>query len=109
MADRKPSPRSNWILFVVVSVYLVIQAVWRYTVRADEWPPAMVRNLEIFLDIGMSISAVGLFFQFKDDPAKSGYATLLVIMAVVAIFVIFGIRLGSDVGWWTGHRRNWTG
>lgn len=109
MAERKPSPRANWIVFVVASLYLVAQAIWRYTQRAGEWPPAMVRNLEIFLDAGMSIAVIGLFFQFRDDPARSGYAALLVILAGVAILVIFGIRFGSDVGWWTGHRRNWTG
>jgi hypothetical protein len=107
MAESAPSPRTNWIVFVVASLYLVVQAVWRTVTRAGEWPPAMVRNLEIGIDVGMSIAIVALFLKFKDDPAKQGFATLLIILAAAAMVVIFGIRLSSDVGWATGYRRNW--
>lgn len=105
----RPTPRTNWIVFVVASLYLAAQAVWRFFVKAGEWPPAMVRNLEIAVDLGMSIAIVGLFFKFKDDPARRGYATILMILAAAAMIMIFGIRFSSDVGWWTGHRRNWMG
>jgi hypothetical protein len=109
MAESTENPRTNWIVFVVASLYLVAQAGWRLFTRAGEWPPAMVRNLEIAIDVGMSIAIVALFFKFKDEPARRVYATLLVILAGAAMIVIFGIRFSSDVGWWTGHRRNWTG
>jgi hypothetical protein len=107
MAEHAPNPRTNWIVFMVASLYLVVQAVWRLTVRAGEWPPAMVRNLEIAVDVGMSFAIIALFLKFKDDPQRRGFATLLIILAVVAMVVIFGIRFGSDVGWATGYRRNW--
>jgi hypothetical protein len=108
MTESAANPRANWIVFVVGSLYLVVQAVWRLTMRAGEWPPAMVRNLEIGIDVGMSIAIVALFLKFKDDPKRQGFATLLIVLAVVAMIVIFGIRFGSDVGWATGYRRNWT-
>jgi hypothetical protein len=108
MAGSAGTPRTNWIVFVVASLYLVVQAVWRLMMRAGEWPPAMVRNLEIATDVGMSIAIIALFLKFKDDPKRQGIATLLIILAVVAMVVIFGIRFGSDVGWATGYRRNWT-
>ncbi len=91
----------------MASLYLVVQAIWRLTIRAGEWPPTMVRNLEIGIDFGMSIAIVALFLKFKNDAARQGFAMLLIILAGAAMVVIFGIRLPSDVGWWTGHRRNW--
>jgi hypothetical protein len=109
MAESAPTSRTNWIVFVVASLFLVAQAGWRFFTRAGEWPPTMVRNLEIAVDVGMSIAIIGLYLKFKDDPAKRGFATLLVILAAAAMIVIFGIRFSSDVGWWTGHRRNWMG
>ncbi len=107
MTDGASNPRTNWIVFVVASLYLVVQAFWRFTMRAGEWPPAMMRNLEIGIDVAMSVAIVALFLKFKNDRARKGFATLLIILAVAAMVVIFGIRLSSDVGWWTGHRRNW--
>jgi hypothetical protein len=107
VAEKSQTPRTNWIVFVVASLYLVAQAGWRDLTRAGEWPPAMVRNLEIAIDVGMSIAIVGLFFQVKDDPARRGYAVILVLLAAAAMIVIFRIRFSSDVGWWTGHRLNW--
>ncbi len=107
MTDGASNPRTNWIVFVVASLYLVVQAFWRFTMRAGEWPPAMMRNLEIGIDVAMSVAIVALFLKFKNDPARQGFAMLLIILAGAAMVVIFGIRLSSDVGWWTGHRRNW--
>ncbi len=107
MAEPASNPRTNWIVFVVASIYLVAQAFWRFTMRAGEWPPAMVRNLEIGIDVAMSIAIVALFLKFKDDPQRKGFATLLIILAVAAMVVIFGIRFSSNVGWATGFRRNW--
>jgi hypothetical protein len=107
MAKPAPNPRTNWIVFLVSSLYLVFQAVWRFTTKAGPWPSAMARNLEIVIDVGMSLAILALYFQLRGDPEKRVFATLLVMLAIAAMVVIFGIRLSSDVGWWTGHRRNW--
>ena len=108
MAENAPAPRTNWIVFVVASLYLAVQAIWRITTRAGEWPPAMMRNLEIGIDAAIAASVVALYFKFKDEPGRQGIALLLLLVALAAAVVIFGIRFSSDVGWWTGHRRNWS-
>jgi hypothetical protein len=108
MAEKVESPRRNWIVFVVASLYLAAQAVWRFTVRAGEWPSSAVRTMEIAVDVAMSFAIIALYLKFKDDPAKQGIATVLVIIAALAMLVIFGIRFSSNVGWATGHRLNWT-
>ncbi len=65
MTDGASNPRTNWIVFVVASLYLVVQAFWRFTMRAGEWPPAMMRNLEIGIDVAMSVAIVALFLSSR--------------------------------------------
>lgn len=108
MAGKVANPRTNWVVFVVASLYLAAQAGWRYFVRAGEWPPASVRYFEIGIDVAMSLAILALYNTFRKDPARQGIATVLIIIAIIGMLVIFGIRFGSDVGWATGHRLNWT-
>lgn len=111
MRDPARAERTNWIVFVVGSLYLVAQAVWRMLARAGEWPPKSVAYLEIGIDMLMSAAVIALYFkigkQASTDAARHAMATLLVMAAIAAIATIFFIRFSSDVGWWTGHRRNW--
>jgi cation transport ATPase len=108
MAEKSQNPRVNWFMFVGLSLYLVFQAAWRFFTRAGEWPSSAVRTMEIGVDVLMCVAVAGLYFSFKDDPARRGFAAFLLIIMLVAAAVIFGIRFSSDVGWWTGHRLNWT-
>lgn len=111
MSEQAGPPRTNWIVYVCASLYLSYQALWRFFARAGEWPPRSVMLLELAVDVGMSAAAIALYVQlnrqFPDDDRRRPFAVVLLVMLIVAILTIFVIRFSSDVGWWTGHRRNW--
>lgn len=111
MNNKAEPPRANWIVYVCASLYLSFQALWRFFARAGEWPPRSVMLLELAIDVGMSIAAVVLYFQldrqFPGGDRRRPFAVVLLVMLIAAILTIFLIRFSSDVGWWTGHRRNW--
>lgn len=111
MSTPARAERTNWIVYVVASLYLVFQALWRLFARAGEWPPKGIALFEIGLDVAMSGAVIALYFkisrQSSTDASRQTMLGLLLIVALVAIATIFIIRFSSDVGWWTGHRRNW--
>lgn len=111
MSEQAGPPRTNWIIYVCGSLYLSVQALWRYYSRAGEWPPRSVMLLELAIDVGLSVAVVVLYFQldrqFPVGDRRRPIAVALLLMAIAAILTIFTIRFSSDVGWATGHRRNW--
>ena len=108
MAEAGQTPRANKIVFVLLCLYLGSQAAWRVVVRAGQWPSTGVRNMEIGIDALMAVGIIGLYVQLgQSNDGRPPFATPLLILALVAIAIIFGIRFSSDVGWWTGHRLNW--
>jgi hypothetical protein len=111
MTDRPAAQNREWLLFVLVCVYIVLQFLWRAFTRAGEWPLPPYHYLSMALDLALIVVAVMLFSALgKRQPEGGGQRAARVILFVPALLAgigMFVIRFSSDVGWWTGHIRNW--
>lgn len=81
MADADKAIGSNWRIFLVCAVLLVLNCLWRVLTPAHEF--------------GSSTSGDG----------RRGVMVLASWPGLVAGIAIFGIRFSSDHGWSTGHMR----
>jgi hypothetical protein len=110
MSDNTSPQRSSWWIFVVLSLYLLGQALWRVLGTGGEWPRPMMRNIEIGLDALLAVLVVILFTQVREQlpsgDSRRIVANVLVVAAVIAALAMFAIRFTSEAGWATGFLRN---
>lgn len=111
MTEKAAAPSREWLLFVLVCVYLVFQILWRIFTRAGEWPMPPMHLLSMALDLALVVVAVMLYsslgHKLPEGDGKRTLRPLLFFPALIAGIGMFLIRFSSDVGWWTGHARNW--
>jgi len=97
MTDQRTTLGDNnrsWILFLLLSCYLIATFVYRTTVTAHEYPMRAEQLLSIGLDL---LGVVGLIGLRAHGPKP------LFWTALIAGILLFLIRLTSDAAWWTGH------
>lgn len=107
MAQQKPNFMAGPLPFFLISGYLILTAIKRVLVTANEYPPREAQILEMVIDGGALICLVGMWFTVsktikRDDKAAIPMA-LLFLVALAAGIALFGIRFTSDAAWWTGH------
>lgn len=109
MADVEKAIGSNWRIFMLCAVLLILNALWRVLVPAHEYSSSGAVWLQLAIDIGLMVGLVGLYRQLSAilsaGDSRRGPMTLLFWPGMVAGIVVFLIRLTSDEGWWTGHLR----
>ncbi|QYK40775.1 MAG: hypothetical protein KF887_15395 [Paracoccaceae bacterium] len=106
MAQPAPS-RLNRFVPVFMSLYLIVTLAYRATVPGTEFPPRFYQMFSMGLDgaITLLLAAMltGLAKGVRPEGGWSPVMRLLILAGVLAGIGLFGIRLSSDHGWWTGH------
>jgi hypothetical protein len=98
MTDR-PAPRAagtrrDSLLEILVPCLLIAQFSWNLFATAHEYPSRTEQVMTMTFDF---LLIVGLFAYRHAMPQP------LFWIALVAGIGLFGLRLLSDHGWWTGH------
>lgn len=86
----------NWIMFLIISVYLVCTFLWRVVTKAHEMP---LRNAQL-MTIGLDVLAIGGLVALKTRLPKGKTVFWVALAAGVGLFAI---RLNGDTSWWSGH------
>src|SRR5260370_21151100 len=85
----------NQKLFWALSILLIGSFVWKVLTPAHEFDSQAAVILEMVLDFGCVVGLLGMIKTRGSNP--------LLWIALLAGLGLFGIRLSSDAGWWTGH------
>ena len=112
MADDSAKSQSRgWLIFVLVSLYVTAQFLWRALTPGGEWPMSPAHLLSMALDLILIVALVGLYrtmgSQLPAGDSRHAARHVLFWPAFFSGIGMFVIRFSSDVGWWTGHIRNW--
>ena len=86
----------NWIIFLLLSIYLICTFLWRALTKAHEMPLRTEQLMTIGLDVLTVAGLIGL-------NARLARAKPLFWIALVAGVGLFAIRLNGDGSWWSGH------
>lgn len=110
--DTAKSLSRGWLIFVLVSLYVTAQFVWRVATPAGSWPMPAAQLLSMVLDLILVVALIGLYRtmggQLPEGDRRHAARHVLFWPALASGIGMFIIRFSSDVGWWTGHVRNWT-
>lgn len=109
--DTAKSQKRGWLIFVLVSLYVIAQFLWRVSTRAGSWPMPPMHLLSMALDLILIVALIGLYrtvgSQTPEGDRRHAVRHVLFWPALLSGIGMFIIRFSSDVGWWTGHARNW--
>lgn len=112
MIETNSGSSRNWTFFLLVCVGVIGQLLWRVLTRAGEWPLPPYHYISMGFDLLLIIAAVGLFASLArtlpDADPKRRLLPFLLVPTLISGTAMFVIRFSSDVGWWTGHLRNWS-
>lgn len=110
--NTEKSLSRGWLIFVLVSLYVTAQFLWRAFTRGGEWPMSPAHYLSMALDLILIVALIGLYRAMGSQlPAGDGRQAARQVLfwpAILSGIGMFVIRFSSDVGWWTGHIRNWS-
>ncbi len=112
MSDAAPQTKPPFVPFVLIGLYIIGQFGWRLFVRAGAWPMPPVQYLSMAIDLGLILLIIMLHARVSrlmpQDDGRRALKTPIFAAALFSGVGMFIIRFSSDVGWWTGHLRNWT-
>ena len=86
----------NWVIFLLLSAYLIFTFLWRSLTKAHESPLRTEQLMTIGLD---AVAVIGLIFM-RTQLSKGKF---IFWVALAAGLGLFAIRFSSDEGWWSGH------
>ena len=90
------SINKNWIVFLILSAYLVLTFMWRALTKVHVMPLSTEKFMTIGLDFLVVVGLIGVKTQLsKGKP--------LFWIALIAGLGLFAIRLTNDSDWSTGH------
>lgn len=97
----------NWWIFVAISSYLAVIALWRVFVLADEMGVTPV--MDLLVDTALVFCVVWLGRSLKRQLPSHGPADTirgrLMFAGVAGGLVVLAIRLFTYDGWFSGHLR----
>jgi hypothetical protein len=90
------SDNRNEMTFILVSLVLIGNLLWRVFVPASEYPMRIVQVLTMVFDLAMIVGLI----RMKSRVPKLQVLFWIALAAGIGLFLI---RLNGDASWWTGH------
>jgi hypothetical protein len=99
------------VLFFAIAIYSVLTFLWRFFVPATEQNDP---NFFIWMQFAWELLApLGLISFFitlrRAAPDQEVLLGATLAIALIACIGIIGMRIGSEDGWYSGHRQYWPG
>jgi hypothetical protein len=86
----------NWIIFLILSIYLICTLMWRALTKIHVMPLSTEKFMTIGLDFLVVVGLIGVKTQISRGK-------LLFWIALIAGLGLFAIRLSNDSDWSSGH------
>jgi hypothetical protein len=90
------SENRDEMIFILVSVVLIGNLLWRAFMPASEYP---MRTVQL-MTMGFDVALIGGLISMKSRVPKLQTLFWIALAAGLGLFVI---RLTGDASWWTGH------
>lgn len=107
MAASEQHAGRGWMLFLLLSGYLIVTFLYRAFVPGGSWPPSpwhyVFMGLTMILIAGLVGQKAVVSASLAGDDPKRRWITPLFVAGMVSGFGSLLIRLTSEQAWWTGH------
>ncbi len=98
-------------LFFAIAIYSVLTFLWRFQAPATEQnEPDLFIWLQFLWELIAPVGLISFFVTLRRaEPDRKRMLGVTLAIALLACIGILGMRIGSEDGWYTGHRQYWPG